>query len=65
MVVVTAIRFEEEEKKAIERVVSMIKYLEDGEFDCLNYHLEEKGIRCDLDDIKDGLRELLALEKGN
>ena len=65
MKVVTAIRFEEEEKQAIEKVVNMIKYLEDGEFDCLNYHLEEKGIRCDLDDIKDGLRELLALEKGN
>lgn len=63
MKVITAIRFEEEEKQAIEKVCEMIKQLPDEEMALLDAYLHDEGEICYLEDIRTTLRTLLDFRK--
>jgi len=63
MVVVKAIKFEKEEKQAVEKVAKMIYELQDEELALLDAHLYDEGNPCCLDDIRHAMQILLSLHK--
>lgn len=63
MIVVKAIRFDKEEKQAVEKVAKMIYELQDEELALLDAQLHEEGNPCYLDDIRHAMQILLSLHK--
>ena len=61
MVVVKVVRFDKEEKQAIENVIKMIYNLEDEELALLDAHLHDEGNPCCLEDIRHAMKILLSL----
>lgn len=61
MVVIKAIRFKEEEKQALSKVIDMLHNLTDGEMEVLDEYLYDNNLPI-LNEMEDGLKKLLELE---